>query len=364
MRSFEILCPALLAPPVDLDAADMPDTPALSRLLARADQRPNPLGDRPSSPAGSKGLDAAAKAAAGRSLAPDPLAALFDRAGLACSPDHPPSAPIALLGEGKEVEPGSLWFHADPVHLRPDRDRLRLYAGRALAPEPDEAEALVKVFNCHFAEEGFELLAPRPERWYLRVYGRLPQLQMAPIYAVQGGSIGDHLPRDANSLPWVRLLNEAQMLFHAEPGGRLRAKTGQPAINGIWIWGGGILPAQVKLRVDCLVGDMPAVRGLARLGLRPCLGLDEWLADPLASKGPGGRYLLFWDRHWRAALDQDPEGWIRASCQLDPALARLEQALGRGGLAEIWLDPLQGPTFVFRPHHRWRLWRRPGPIGD
>lgn len=366
MTSLLLICPALLTPPLDLDASNLPDLPVLRRLLARADQLPNLGGCLTSVPQSgvfhpsNRSQEGAGKTAAQSTepLTADPIAACLRCAGLAWPPDEdPPSAPLALLGEGLEVGPGDLWCHADPVHLRLDRDRLRLYAGSVVAPWPEETEALVAAFNRHFAGEGVALVAPRPERWYLRVSTELPRVRLAPVYALQGASVGDCLPQGPQALPWVRLLNEVQMLFHAEPINHLRAKAGRPAINGIWVWGGGVLPEQIKLRAELLVGDAPAVRGLAQLGARPWLGVDDWLADPLAAL-ESERCIVLWDRHWRAALDQDQVAWVEAGRVLDRALAHLWQALGSGRLAELCLDPLQGTAFRLCPQHRWRLWRR------
>ena len=50
--------------------------------------------------------------------------------------------------------------HADPVHLRPDRDRLILFDSRNLGITHEEAGALVGLFNGHFAADGMRLQAP------------------------------------------------------------------------------------------------------------------------------------------------------------------------------------------------------------
>jgi hypothetical protein len=105
-----LICPGLLGP-IEYGAGALPPTPALDRLLSRA------RGEQ--------------------TEAWDPLETLAVAFGLAPRPEADlPSAPLCLLALGQTPGPGTCWFHADPVHLRPDRDRLLLFAGPALQIAP------------------------------------------------------------------------------------------------------------------------------------------------------------------------------------------------------------------------------------
>ncbi|QIK36869.1 phosphoglycerate mutase [Caldichromatium japonicum] len=334
MARLDILCPGLFGPFADPAAFPL-QAPALARLIGRADHMSRLTGE----------------------ASPDPGAVFLGAAGLTWPADEsPPSAPIALLGEGWSVDPEVIWMHANPVHLRPDRDQLRLYAGAALAPQPQEVKALVAAFNRHFAPEGLELVAAAPERWYLCLRHRPLQLEMAPLPVVQGRSLSGYLPQGQDAVIWMRLLTEAQMLFHAHPVNQRRAALGRPSLNGLWTWGQGRLPTAFTPTADELIGDLPLVKGLAQLGGCAYRTLDDWLADP--ATGPQRR-MVFWDRHWRASVDQDLGSWQAATRALDDALARLWKIMARRQLASLTLDPCQGPLFRLKPHHRWRLWRRP-----
>ncbi|QGU31545.1 phosphoglycerate mutase [Thermochromatium tepidum] len=330
---LEILCPTLLRPIPEHTGLRM-RTPAIARLLARAERRP------------------------GRNA--DPVAALMGAFGL---DGERPTAPIAVLGEGVAVEPERFWMHADPIHLRPDRERLLVYAGTSIAPDPDEAKALVEGFNRHFADEGLQLIAPAQARWYLRVDRPMPGWPMAPLHRIQGGSMAEYLPRGSEACDWVRLLNEIQMLFHADPVNRRREAAGRPIINGIWIWGGGTLPrpSEFGSAPDTLVGDHPLLLGLARLTGRPRRSLANWLDDP----GPiTGQQLVFWDRPWRAWLEYDLETWSGAIRELEAAIERLWTPLRVGRLGTIQLDPCDGETFALTTRQTWRFWRRRARIHD
>ncbi|MTW20129.1 phosphoglycerate mutase [Allochromatium palmeri] len=326
--SLEILCPSLLAPIPERTGLKF-QAPAIERLLARADRLAG--SDR------------------------DPIEVLLRTAGVDWpAGDAAPSAPVALLGEGVEVESEAIWMHADPIHLRPDRDRLLVYAGPGVAPEPDEAEALVAAFNRHFVEDGVRLIAPSPQRWYLRL-PQPPGLRTRPLHQIQGGSMAEHLPRGPESRDWMRLLNETQMLFHAEPVNRQREATGRPLISGIWIWGAGSRPALSGQGPDALIGDHPALSGLARLAARPHRSLKAWQNDPLPT---AGRQLVFWDRHWRAWLAHDLEAWTRATSELDAVIERLWNPLRAGRLDAIRLDPCDGAAFRITSRQTRRFWRR------
>ncbi|MGE5615908.1 MAG: hypothetical protein ACM3X5_03250, partial [Bacillota bacterium] len=127
-------------------------------------------------------------------------------------PSPAPVAPIALAGEGLDAR--GTWVRADPVHLRIDRDALRLHAPASLAIERDEADALVATLRSHFENDGFLFAAPSPERWYLRVdAGEAP---VGPsLAAVEGRSVQGLLPQSTGRINWVRALTEAQMLLGA-----------------------------------------------------------------------------------------------------------------------------------------------------
>jgi hypothetical protein len=329
MLTLDIVCPGLLKPIAERTGLSV-QTPAIERLLARADRLPGP--DR------------------------DPIAAFMCAAGVDSPVDaEAASAPVALLGEGEAVEPGAIWMHADPIHVRPDRDRLLVYAGQGIAPDRAEADALVETFNRHFADEGLSLLAPTAAHWYLRLARPLSGLRTSPLYQVQGGSMAEHLPRGPGARDWIRLLNETQMLFHADPVNRRREANGRPVISGVWTWGAGSLPVRSGSVPDVLIGDHPLIAGLGRLTGCPYRSLAAWQDDPMPDTG---RQLVFWDRHWRAWLDHDLDAWSCAMTALDTVIGRLWGALRAGHPSAIRLDPCHGPVFRITSGQTWRLWRR------
>lgn len=177
--------------------------------------------------------------------------------------DHamPASAPFALAGDGGD--PGEQgWVHADPVHLRVERDHLVL-----LEPEPRldraAADALIATLNSRFAAHELRLIASTPERWYAAVDTAAPAA-MTPLAAVRGRNITAHLPQGEGGKQWQRLMTEVQMVLHEHPVNAAREARGQPPINSVWFSGfGSIAPVQTP-RIDLLCSTSPLARGLAR----------------------------------------------------------------------------------------------------
>lgn len=178
-----------------------------------------------------------------------------------------PVAPFRLVGDGGA--PGDAnWLCADPVHLRVDRDRLVLADGDPIAPDAIEAAALVATLNTHFATDGLEFSAPEPARWYVRT-AALPTTGAPSLRAARGRTI-DSLFGDAKTdARWRALGNEIQMLFHEHPVNIAREALGKPAINGVWLWGGGrwrslpAIPSQRWLTDDPLAAGVARAAGLS-----------------------------------------------------------------------------------------------------
>lgn len=250
-------------------------------------------------------------------------------------------------------------MHADPMHLRADRDRLLLFAGTGVEPDRREADALVALFNHHFETEGLHLLAPSSGRWYLRAEW-VPDLLNRPLSQVIGGSVANALPQGPGASRWMRLHNEVQMLFFASEVNRERERRGRPLISGIWTWGGGTLPTEPSgPGHDSVVADHPLAIGLARhagLGHR---SLKQWCDE--GRPAPGERLLIYWDPLWRALQERNLMEWGRALLELESSLAEIEIRLRQGSLSGASLEPCQGMRFNLS-RARWRglLRRRQG----
>ena len=232
---LDLLIPDLLLPrdaPAAMRALRLPQ---LEKWLARAD------------------VGAAAGIGAARWLG-----AAFDLAS-------PPVAAIALAGEGAARD--GAWMRADPVHLRIDRDHLKLHDASILDVRRDEADAIVAALQEHFGQDGLEFHAVAPERWYVRVPdGALPR-KTTPVEDALGRDVFGLLPENRAGAPinWPAALTEAQMVLGAHEVNARREAQGKPAINSVWFWGEGSAPASVAKRYALVHSDDPFARGLGAL---------------------------------------------------------------------------------------------------
>ena len=168
-----------------------------------------------------------------------------------------PVAALERLGEGAGRE--GTWMRADPVHLRVEGDALRLYDASMLGLTAEEAAALAASLQQHFAPDGMTFSTPAPERWYVRLdSGEAPNT--TSIDDAVGRNVFGLLPDDKK---WRNALTEAQMILSGHDVNARRESEGKPAVNSVWFWGGGPLPA-VRARPYAAVyaGDA-LTRGLA-----------------------------------------------------------------------------------------------------
>jgi len=258
-----------------------------------------------------------------------PEAWLFGRFGVEKQRDWP-VAPYTLLADGGTPE-GHYWMRADPVHLRVGRDSLVLADNVALQVSRAESEALVETLNRHFGRT--MLFYPmRPERWYVRLE-KAPDMQTTPAAAARGVAIDEMLPSGPDAVRFHSLMNEAQMLLHEHPVNAGREARGEPALNSVWFWGGGVMAAAKDRPFSTLVSDDPLARGLALAAGIPVQALPKDAGTVLAALGHEGLALVVLDapreaqlRERRTALERD---WF------GPLLAALKS--GRIGMLTLQL---------------------------
>ena len=211
-------------------AAGLPRLGALERVLARGDRTD-----------GRDGAPIATLAAA--------LPALAGVDGIA-------PGPLSRLGD-TGLSDGEWWARADPVHLAPARDHLRLFAVDALTM--DESQALAATCDALLEHHGLALVAPAPERWYVRAPHAL-DFAARESATLAGRDLFPFLPDGPDGAFVRRLLTELQMSLHDHPVNRARERAGRLAVNSLWLWGGGRLDDSVSARVRALAGRVPSLR--------------------------------------------------------------------------------------------------------
>ena len=254
------------------------------------------------------------------------------------------------------------WLRADPVHLRPDRDRVLLMPGQAFAVTAEEAQSLTAALTPLLAGK-FLLHAVTRDQWCLQIEGEAQSdFSSRPPIELAGADIDPHLPPKQ----WHRLLTELQMALHEHPANTAREQRGDPAVNSVWLWGAGKLPSTASGPWQSVSAGDPVAIGLARLaGMRhrtPGAGAEEWLG-----RAPeDGRHLVVIDRLRGVRASGDPEGFARRLQELEttwfaPLLAALKS--GRIGMLTIHAPEAAASFEAVRSDLR-RFWRRPRPLAD
>ena len=273
-----------------------------------------------------------------------------------------PVAPLLLRADGVDPEK-YFWLRADPVHLRPDRSRLVL-AAAIDDLDKEEAAALVTALNRHFAPDGIIFGIAPAGHWYLRTE-RPPRIATVPLVQTLGHDIDPRLPSGEDGLAWHRVINEAQMVLHAQPVNDARETRGQPAVNSIWPWGGGTLPAPTAAPYTAVWSDDPLANALAGNAHRPLPSdIEKWFAEAAG----GETQLLVFSALERDAAAGDLNAWQAELMRFDRDwIAPLLMALRKRKIAAVRLvipGPEQSIESELTSSRLWRWWRRRRRLAD
>ena len=256
--------------------------------------------------------------------------------------------PYGAISFAAERAPGPAPnLRADPIHVEVGQASAALHDASVLAITPQEAATLAAGLTRHFAELGLEFVAPSPGRWYVRVpAGELPAT--TPLDEALRRGTASALPRGSGRIKWPAVLTEAQMFLASHEVNARREAEGKPAINSVWFWGGGALPA-IPGRYAIVYAADAVARGLAILsGAR---------ADPVPA-GHDGIDAVLERQSVLLVLDDAP------SEALDTAwFVPLADALRRFDTVHLML-PRGRDTLVARVGRgaRWRWMRRSRPL--
>lgn len=278
------------------------------------------------------------------------------------APTLPAGALTALAG-GHDPE-SACWIRADPVHLRLARDRLIVVPDAAFGVSPEEADALVAALNRHFAGV-LELHAVDERRWCARLGESLAldapsALECAGRDAELTARIGGEAGKR-----WSRLLNEVQMLLHAQPVNQARDARGEPAINSLWLWGAGHAPQGLQAPWQSVFASDPLLFGLAKASGAQPRRLPGTAGEWLAQAPPEGRHLVVLDAlrgpmalgqaaEYRESIDSLEKHWFA------PLLGALRG--GRLGMLSVHVPEAAASFETIRGDLR-RFWRRRRALG-
>lgn len=275
---------------------------------------------------------------------------------------EPPIAAVTLAGDSGPRE--GEWLRADPVHMRVGQDAVTLHDASILGIARPEADALSAALAGHFAADGLELVAPHPERWYVRVpAGEMPVT--TPLAAATGHNVFGLLPRGSGRINWGSAITEAQMVLSNHEVNTAREAANQPAINSVWFWGGGAAPARVESSYALLYASEPFARGLGNLaGIRTLDPVADF--DAIDAVRAREWVLLVDDRLTRALRSGDTAGWIKAAQAIEATwFARIGRHTDRfDGLRIVLPGPRDTLVVSISSRSKWMWFRTRKPLTD
>jgi len=273
-----------------------------------------------------------------------------------------PFGALRLLGEAgkKQVSEGN-WLCADPVHLRFHHERIVLADAGAFELELEEAQAITAALNSEFADIGrFHVATAR--RWYLQLHSTVNE-KFAPISTIAGRRLDSDLTDKNGRLN--RWLNEVQMFLHGHPINERRQAEGKPAVNSVWLWGGGPLGDMQVPHFSAVCSDNPLATGLAlAAGIEapPC---PASLSALLADSAPNDTPLVLLDTLLPPVLYENSEDWRNAFAALERDwFVPLRAALG-GKIESLSIvaPTIYGQlTWTLNSKDRWKFWRKSRPL--
>lgn len=268
----------------------------------------------------------------------------------------------ALRRHGRGLNAGGHWLCLDPIAFELRRDGVFLQDPARLALTTAESAALQEAVAPLFARWG-RLATSAAGHWELALSCPL-LFATQPLPERIGQAMPVEYPPGEQARAFRHALAEAQMVLHAHPVNRARDAAGLPLAASLWPWGEGALPEPFTPPFETVMGDDPALIGLARLlGMAlspPAAHFSSWrgrtliVLDALASPA---RAL---DAHaWRATLTALERDWF----------IPIEKAWRQGRIDRLELFVSDGGNrtgfhLVLRARDRWRFWRRNHPLAE
>lgn len=282
-----------------------------------------------------------------------PLHGLFQLMGISLEVNQdPPIAAVTAYADGLPGHSG-WWLRADPVYLQADRHQAFLLASDELQLTDNEAGQLITTINNHFANDGWSINAPQPQRWYLQ-RDTASQITTTPLIDVMGRDIHSHLPQGEDGPYWHRVLNELQMLLYEHPVNQQREVEGRLPVNSIWFWGSGSMPTKVTSSWDKVVSDDFVVQSLAQHGDLDTESLENVKPDQLE-----GRILMVINDCYELVRAGDVFGWLNILEILqNNVLVPLKTLIGQKHCRALTLIPANGHAYYVTDKNLRCFWRR------
>lgn len=259
--------------------------------------------------------------------------------GIASADSTPSLAGAALLSACGPM-PGQWVCMASPVHVTAGMTDLSMAQDGILELHTAETRRLAQDFNAVFANSGVRLVDGHPALLFCVFDDVLEVVTHEPAEAIGQDLFGlQPSGRDAPRLR--RLMSEMELWLHEHPLNRARLDCGNAVITGIWLWGGGRIPATFSGLHGWTSGRDPLFAAFGNAARLPPVGAD-------GRRPPG---VLVCDV---APGEADWEGVEQT--WLQPVAA----ALRKGEIEQLTLS-LDNHAITIMRTTSWRFWRRSRP---
>jgi hypothetical protein len=271
----------------------------------------------------------------------------------------------ALCAEQGSVDAASV-FIATPVHYLAEMSNVRLAAHGILSLSRAEADALAADFNRVWHDAGFRLVSGRSQT--LRapdlfcVTDRVLDAVTRDPEEVLDRHIQDYLPAGPDAPRLRRLMSEIEMWLFEHAVNRTRLADAAPAVNGLWLWGGGPALASLPPVEGWTAGEDPFVTAF---GTRPELPSAanpvtgaQAVSGAAAAQGVAGTSRAV-PASGVVVIDAEPgtDAWRDAESRW---LGRSFADLRAGRIARLDLSA-GDRCYSLRGRWNWRPWRRRRP---
>ncbi len=154
------------------------------------------------------------------------------------------------------------------------------------------------------------------------------------------------------------------MFLHGHPINEKRQSAGKPAVNSLWLWGGGSLPTPQPATWSAVWTDNPLARGLAMASGISAESLPTNLNALLERVLMATANWSFSTPCYPSVLYEDGEGWKTAWQTLDRDwFAPLRAALGQFDTVTIVAPTIYGQlNWTLHGKDRWKFWRQGRPL--
>ena len=240
---------------------------------------------------------------------------------------------------------GSWMAAADPVHLETRLHSLRL---RMLRPDELPRSDLRELFEHLQSTLGSGADYSFTGLGHCGYLHSTDAFATAPVSAsvLHGLPPDEYVPSPETARTYHQLLGELQMALHEHEVNKRRVAAGQPEINSLWLWGGGVAPVAESRSLPMLIADDALFRGY-------------WHS----CRADGA--------DWGTDLDKITSNFVAVMPELPPAdveLAMIEtlecvkRMLARGTIRSVTLLFRDGLSVQFNPWNALRLWRGESPL--